>query len=465
MINVILCGGNGTRLWPVSRKMYPKQFNKLIGDRTLFQETVHRNRQYCRETLVVSNEEQYFLCLDQLRELQVANYQFILEPIGRNTAPAVALACLGLDPEELIFVTPADHVISNLQGYTQAIAEARILARDNHIVTFGITPDYPETGFGYIESRGHDVISFKEKPDKAQALEYIQQGNFFWNSGMFLFKAGVIAEELQKYAPEIYEGSQKALGKAYGKGYKKIPLEDMQRIPADSIDYAVMEKSNKVKVVAASMGWSDLGSFEALYEKLPKDNHSNAATTPNHINIESQGNLLFVRDKTVVTIGIEDLIIVDTADALLISKKGDSQKVKEAVGILENQLSELVNVHQNAFRPWGSYTVLEEMERFKMKRIVVKPGKRLSLQKHYHRNEHWVVVSGTARITIEDEEKIVRTNESTYIPMGKLHRLENPGKIDLVLIEVQVGEYLGEDDIVRVDDDYQRNENENKGEA
>ena len=464
MINVILCGGSGTRLWPISRKMYPKQFNRFLGKRTLFQETVYRNKKYCQETIVVSNEEQYFLCLDQLKELDINDYRFILEPIGRNTAPAIALACLDMDPEELVFVTPADHIISDLQGYGQAIEDAMALARDNYIVTFGIVPDYPETGFGYIESKGYDVISFKEKPSHEKAKEYIKKGNFYWNSGMFLFKAGIIVNELMKYAPEIYEESKKALSQAYGEEYKKIPLRAMQKIPANSIDYAVMEKSDKIKVVAATMGWSDLGSFESLYAKLPKDDYDNAVSTPNYINIESKDNLLFVGDKTVVTIDVEDLIIVDTNDALLISKKGNSQKVKEAVEILESQQSDLVNVHQKAYRPWGSYTVLEEMERFKMKRIVVKPGKRLSLQKHYHRNEHWIVVSGTAKITIENEERIVRTNESTYIPMGKLHRLENPGKIDLVLIEVQVGEYLGEDDIIRVDDDYKRNENLVKGE-
>jgi mannose-1-phosphate guanylyltransferase len=388
----------------------------------------------------------------------MTNCSFILEPVGRNTAPAIVLACLDLDPGELVFVTPSDHVITDTLEYAEVIAKAQELAEKNYIVTFGIVPNYPETGFGYIESNGTNVVSFTEKPNELKALEYIEKGNYLWNSGMFLFKAGVIIEELRNNAPDIYDESKKALLNSYGDGHQKIRLEDMLKIPANSIDYAVMEKSKRIKVVAASIGWSDLGSFESLYEKLPKDDNNNAVSTKNHINIDSKDNLLLVKNKTVVTIDVEDLIIVDTNDALLISKKGNSQKVKEAVTKLENEMSDLVNVHQNAFRPWGSYTVLEEMDRFKLKRIVVKPGKRLSLQKHYHRNEHWIVVSGTARITIEDQEMIVRTNESTYIPMGKMHRLENPGKIDLILIEVQVGEYLGEDDIVRLDDDYKRNE-------
>lgn len=458
MINLILCGGNGTRLWPVSRKMYPKQFNILFGDKTLFQETLNRNRNVFSETIIVSNAELYFLCLDQIKELNMLNCSFILESVGRNTAPAIALACLDLNPDDIVFVTPSDHVITNYEEYSKVLTKAKELAEDNYIVTFGVTPDYPETGFGYIESDGNDVISFKEKPNQELAKEYVNKGNYYWNSGMFMFKAGIIIEELKKNAPDIYENTRLALDNAYIDGYKKIKLEDMMRIPAESIDYAVMEKSNRIKVVAATIGWSDLGSFESLYDKLDKDENHNAVTTENHININSKENLLFVKEKTVVTIDVEDLVIVDTNDALLISKRGNSQKVKDAVQQLECNMSELVNIHQNAFRPWGSYTVLEqEKNKFKLKKIIVKPGKRLSLQKHYHRNEHWIVVSGTAKITIEDQEMILKTNESTYISMGKLHRLENPGKIDLILIEVSVGEYLGEDDIIRIDDDFNRN--------
>ena len=456
MTNIILCGGSGTRLWPVSRTLMPKQFVKLFNDRSLFQLTIDRNRQLCDHQMIVSNAEQYFLAVDQIEEYDqehaTSNMQhstFLLEPVGRNTAPAIALACMALDPEEIVLVTPSDHLIKDEEAYTEVVLEAKALAEEGNLVTFGITPTFPETGFGYIEALGNDVKSFKEKPDAITAQRYLDAGNYYWNSGMFIFKAGLFLEELQRYAPKIYEFSLKAYKNAKKEEIIRITHDDMVAIPEESIDYAVMEHSTKVKVVPASIGWSDLGSFEALAEEIP--------SSENVINIDASNNLV-LSQKLVATIGIDDLIVIDTPDALLISKKGASQKVKEVVKELNAQGSDLTQVHTLAHRPWGTYEVLLSTAQYKIKRIVVKPGKRLSLQKHFHRNEHWIVVSGTATVTVGDEVKLIRPNESTYIKMGEVHRLENKGKIPVVLIEAQVGEYTGEDDIVRLEDDYQRME-------
>jgi len=298
------------------------------------------------------------------------------------------------------------------------------------------------------------VISFKEKPDLNRAKEYIEKGNYYWNSGMFCFKAGVFLDELKTHSPKIYEASLKAYENAKKEGMIRISHEDMLSIPSDSIDYAVMEKSTRVKVVPSDIDWSDLGSFDALYDELEKDENQNTKNK-NHISINSNNNLI-LSSKKVATIDVEDLIVIDTPDALLISKKGSSQKVKEVVAELNKRNSELANVHTLVHRPWGTYEVLLDHNQYKIKRIVVKPDKRLSLQKHFHRNEHWIVVSGTATVTVGDEVKLIRPNESTYIKMGEIHRLENQGKIPVVLIEAQVGEYTGEDDIVRLDDDFKR---------
>ncbi|MBZ4687983.1 MAG: mannose-phosphate guanylyltransferase [Clostridiales bacterium] len=455
MINIILCGGNGTRLWPISRKFFPKQFCKFFDNQSLFQKTVIRNRLFCKKQFIVSNEEQYFLALDQLEELNENNCRFMLEPVGRNTAPAIALACLDLEPEDIVLVTPSDHLIKNESDYEKVLNEAKELAEEGYLVTFGIKPEYPETGFGYIEADGNNVKSFKEKPDFETAKKYLDKGNFYWNSGMFVFKVGVFLEELQKHSPEMYDNSKLAYQNAKKDNPLRIKLDDMLAIPKDSIDYAVMEKSERIKVVPAAIGWSDLGSFESLYKELPKDGLGNISSEKN-INLNSKNNFVYSSNRTIATIDIEDLIVVDTQDVLLLSKKGSSQKVKEIVKDLENKNSDLHKVHVTAHRPWGTYTVLEEGDRYKIKKILVKPGAKLSLQKHYHRNEHWVVVSGTAKITIGENETILRPNESTYIPMGQVHRLENPGKIDLIIIEAQVGDYLGEDDIVRIVDDYKR---------
>jgi len=455
MTNIILCGGSGTRLWPISRTLMPKQFVKLFDAKSLFQLTVQRNAKVCDSQFIVSNAEQYFLALDQLEELNQTSNKYLLEPVGRNTAPAIALACMALDKEEMVLVTPSDHLIKDETEYAKVLEQAKVLAHQDNLVTFGITPTFAETGFGYIESAQDNAVrAFHEKPDFQTATSYLEAGNYYWNSGMFMFKAGVFLEELKKYSPEVYETSLKALDNSAQDTMIRIKHEDMLSIPEDSIDYAVMEKSSIVKVIPSSIDWSDVGSFDALFEELPKDENNNTINDK-HIAIDSKNNLIYGHDKYIATIDVEDLIIVDTGDALLVSKKGSSQKVKQVVSELK-KTTQLHNIHLTGHRPWGTYTVLEDRPGYKIKRIEVKPGKRLSLQKHYHRNEHWIVVSGTATVTVGDQVKLIRPNESTYIKMGEVHRLENQGKIPIVLIEAQVGEYTGEDDIVRLEDDFKR---------
>ena len=473
MTNIILCGGNGTRLWPISRTLMPKQFVKLFDRQSLFQLTVERNHNICNRQYIVSNVEQYFLAVDQLNEMQLRRNNFLLEPVGRNTAPAIALACFDLDAEDVVLISPSDHLIKDQEAYVKVVKHAKELADEDYLVTFGIKPEYAETGYGYIEADGEDVKGFHEKPDCEAAQKYVDAGNYYWNSGMFCFKAGLFLDELKVHAPEIYRTSAQAYENAKNdeinanstQGYDdmiRIKHEDMAAIPEDSIDYAVMEKSSKVKVVSSAIRWSDLGSFDALYEELKKDENNNASIVMTgkkdaaELITDNAGNNLIISDKLVAAIDVDDLLIIDTADALLISKKGSSQKVKEVVAKLKKRGSELPNIHVTAHRPWGTYTILDEFDSYKVKRIVVKPGKRLSLQKHFHRSEHWIVVSGTATVTRGEDEYLVRANESTYIPMGEIHRLENVGKIPLVMIEAQVGEYLGEDDIVRISDDFKR---------
>ncbi len=453
MTTVILCGGSGTRLWPISRTLLPKQFVKLFADGSLFQKTVRRNMKIGAKICVVSNELQYFLAVDQLEEC-AEKASFILESAARNTAAAIALAALAQKEETVMLVVASDPLIENEKAYEEAVARAEKLARDGYLVTFGIKPTTPEIGYGYIKANGESVSAFVEKPDEARAKEYLSSGEYLWNSGMFCFCAGTLLEEMRRYAPDIYNAAKNAFEAVTNEEPLKIALEDMLKIPSNSIDYAVMEKSQKVKVVACDMGWSDLGSFESLYEAMPKDENGNTAT--NAITINAKNNAVITSERLVALVGVEDLMIVDTPDALLVAKRGYGQKVKDIVAKLKEQNSELHNIHLTVHRPWGEYTVLEEGARYKVKKIVVKPGKRLSLQKHFHRNEHWIVIEGTARIVNGESETVVRTNESTYIPMGQAHRLENPGKVDLVLLEAQVGDYLGEDDIVRLNDDYNR---------
>ncbi len=460
MTNIILCGGSGTRLWPISRTLMPKQFVKLFNDESLFQLTVKRNENICDQQFIVSNAEQYFLAVDQLEELNSTHNKFLLEPVGRNTAPAIALACLALDKNEIVLVSSSDHLIKNEKEYAKVLEHAKELAEKDNLVTFGITAEYAETGYGYIEANGENVKAFHEKPDAATAQKYIEQNStskYYWNSGIFCFKTGIFLEELQKYSPDIYEASKIAYENAKNDEVLRISYDNMQAIPEDSIDYAVMEKSSKVKVVAADIDWSDLGSFDALAQEFEKDENGNSINE-NLIAINSKNNFVYSSDRLIALADIDELIVVDTPDALLITKKGNSQKIKTIVKELKGKESDLHHIHLTAHRPWGTYTILEDIPGYKIKRIVVKPGKRLSLQKHFHRSEHWIVVSGTATVTVGDDVKTVSPNESTYIKIGEVHRLENEGKIDVVLIEVQVGEYVGEDDIVRIEDDFKRME-------
>ncbi len=458
MINLILCGGNGTRLWPVSRSLMPKQFAPLFDGQSLFRKTVVTNSAVCESQFIVSNADQFFLAKDQLEAEGKQNCKFLLEPVGRNTAPAIALACLTLDPEEIVLVSPSDHVIRKKDEYKKVLLRAQELAKEGNLVTFGITPTSPETGYGYIEADGENVKRFVEKPDRATAEKYLLAGNFYWNSGIFCFKAKTFLSELQKHSPDILDAAKKALANTAIEAGEpiRVGMDDMKSIPSNSIDYAVMEKSSIVKVVPSDIGWSDLGSFDSLYGEYPHDENGNNVN-PRHIAVGSKNSLVMGSQRAIATIDLDKMLIVDTPDALLVAPLSSSQKVKQVVEELKVRGSDLISVPQTVNRPWGTYSVLESSERYKMKRIVVKPGKRLSLQKHLHRSEHWVVVSGTATVTVGDKVFYVRPNESTYIPVGEVHRLQNEGRLPLVIVEIQVGEYTGEDDIIRMEDDFHRN--------
>lgn len=454
---VILCGGSGTRLWPVSRSLFPKQFVQLFGKESLFQKTISRNLGIADSFSVVINQEQYFMGLDQMEEMEFKGQkQFILEPMGRNTAPAIALAALASNPEEILLVVPSDHLIEKQSDYMTALKKAQELALEGKLVTFGIKPSYSEIGYGYIEADGFDVKSFKEKPNLETAQNYVKAGNYFWNSGMFCFKAKTLLDELKKHAPDIYESSLATFKHAKTDSVLRLNAEDMKAIRSESIDYAVMEKSSLVKVIPADIGWSDLGSFDSLYEVLPKDEHGNTKAE-NVIHLGSTNNLIIGGKRLISTIDVSDLMIVDTSDALVVARKGSTQKVKDLVAEVKKLHPEMANIHTTAHRPWGTYTILDENGPYKVKRIVVRPGGKLSLQYHHHRSEHWIVVSGIATVTVDDKTFDLRQNESTYIPKESTHRLFNNQKMDLVLIEAQVGSYLGEDDIVRLQDDYKRN--------
>jgi mannose-1-phosphate guanylyltransferase len=434
----------------------PKQFVKIFGEHSLFQRIVLVNSGFCSEQRIVSNAEQYFLAKEQLLQINANRASFMLEPVGRNTAPAIALACLGLPEDEIVLVSPSDHLIRDVQSYSKAVERASELASSGKLVTFGLKPTGPETGYGYIEAMGETAKRFVEKPDLETAKKYIESGNFYWNSGIFCFKAGAFLSELGNFAPEMLCACKTAYEKAAKESsLVRIHHENMAEIPADSIDYAVMEKSKNVSVVPCSIGWSDLGSFESLYKELPQNTDGNTLDK-RHIPVDSKNNLVISSNRQIATIDLNNMMIVDTADALLVAPLASSQKVKKLVENLKEKRPDLLHTPQTVIRPWGTYTVLEEGERFKIKRISVKPGERLSLQKHMHRSEHWVVVSGMATVTVSDKIFFVRPNESTYIPSGTNHRLQNEGKLPLVIVEVQVGEYTGEDDIVRMDDDYKR---------
>ncbi|WP_038249462.1 mannose-1-phosphate guanylyltransferase/mannose-6-phosphate isomerase [Ghiorsea bivora] len=460
---VVLAGGSGTRLWPMSRQQLPKQFLKLTGEDSLLAATISRLSPKIKQgdVWVVTNEAhatgEAFSELDHLHT--------ILEPCARDTAPAIALAAAllqkdGDDP--VMLVLPADHIIQDIPAFHQALDQAIAAAEQGKLVTFGIVPEHPDTGFGYIQAEmSHadtalPVKRFTEKPDLKTAKTFLDEGGYFWNSGMFVWKASVILAELQKYQPKIDVVLQ-AMQQAWveGEAWQEVVRHQFKDMPSISIDYAVLETSDNVVMVPVSMGWSDVGSWDAVFDIADKD-EANNAVSGHVIAIDCEHSLLRSESRLIAAVGLRDIIAVETPDAILLCPKGESQRVREVVAALKHTSGTELLEHVTVKRPWGSYTVLENAEGYKMKRIVVEPGASLSLQRHQHRSEHWIVVSGTATVTRNDDVFTVAKNESTYIPIGEKHRLANKGKIPLQMIEVQVGEYLGEDDIERFDDIYGR---------
>jgi len=467
LTSVILCGGAGSRLWPVSRAAHPKPFIRLEDGQSLLQKAFLRGAQLPQvaEILTVTNRELLFKTEDEYREVNTAQLPltFLLEPSARNTAAAVAAATLhiaGRNPDAIILVLAADHLIANQDAFGQAVEQASLLAEQGRLVTFGIQPTAPETGYGYLEVEGSQVLRFVEKPDAATAVQYLATGRFLWNSGMFCFKAASMLEEMREHCPAILDAVQACLSQsrqAQGQNFVQCELhaQSFAAVPEDSIDYAVMEKSNRVAVVPCDIGWSDIGSWAALGTLSPSDAWGNRVQGKVLLH-EVQNCFIRSEDRLVGAVGVDGLIIVDTPDALLVTDQDHAQDVKHIYSALKASGNEIHRMHRTVHRPWGNYTVLEEGERYKIKRIVVQPGQSLSLQMHHHRSEHWVVVSGMAKVVNNDSEMLVSANESTYIPAGYRHRVSNPGVLPLIMIEVQSGEYLGEDDIVRFEDIYGR---------
>ncbi len=469
IVPVILSGGSGTRLWPLSRRMYPKQFLNLYGQYTMLQETLERlDGLAVAPPIVVCNEEHRFIVAEQLRQHGLAKADIILEPEGRNTAPAIALAAW-LDQRankigSLLLVLAADHVITNAQAFREAVTSATSAAEHGKLVTFGIVPDRAETGYGYIQAEGDlaagpsAVKRFVEKPDAQTAQGYLEQGDYLWNSGMFLFRANAYLDELGALSPVMAEQTQKAMADAErDMDFIRPQAAAFRASPADSIDYAVMEKTDKAMLVPLNTGWNDIGSWSSLWDVNDKDADGNS-THGDVMLHESRNNLVMSESRLLAAVGVEDLIMVETKDAVLVARKDRSQDVKAIVEQLKARGREECDFHRVVYRPWGCFDSIEEGGRFKVKRITVKPGAKLSLQMHHHRAEHWIVVSGTARVQKGDETLLLTENESTYIHIGETHSLENPGKVPLELIEIQTGSYLGEDDIVRFEDMYGRAE-------
>jgi mannose-1-phosphate guanylyltransferase/mannose-6-phosphate isomerase len=468
IIPVILSGGTGSRLWPLSRSLFPKQLLALAGEHSLIQDTVLRAKgPEFGAPLIICNTEHRFLIAEQMRAAGIVPQAIVLEPIGRNTAPAAAIAALiqsEKDPDAVMLLMPADHLVRNRAAFLKAVAQANAAAQQNHLVTFGIRPDSPETGYGYIR-RGtalknlvdsFAVARFVEKPDAATAESYVTSGDYDWNSGMFAFKAGVFLAELERLEPELLSHCREALAKG-GKDLDFFRLEgtSFAKARAISIDYAVMERTAKAAVVPVDMGWSDIGSWEALWAAAERDDHGNA-TKGDVLHHGSRNSYLRSEGPLVAAVGLEDIVVVATQDAVLVSHKSASQDVKRIVEQLEQSGRELHTTHRKVYRPWGAYEGIDNGDKFQVKHITVNPGAKLSLQMHHKRAEHWIVVSGTARVTCDDKVFPLKENESTYIPLGAKHRLENTGQEPLHLIEVQSGTYLGEDDIVRFEDTYGR---------
>ena len=468
LVPVILSGGSGTRLWPLSRELYPKQLLPLVGERTMLQDTALRlvGMAGVAAPVVVCNEQQRFMVAEQLRQVDMQPQSILLEPVGRNTAPAVAVAAMAAiagheDAEPLLLVLPADHVIRDVGAFQAAVAKALPAAREGKLVTFGIVPTHAETGYGYIrkgEGPGPvvPVAEFVEKPDADLANQFLADGRYLWNSGMFLFSARRYLEELERFAPLMRDACGRAFtAAARDLDFTRLSAEAFAECPADSIDYAVMEKTESAAVVPLAAGWSDVGSWASLHDALPADESRNVRQG-DVVAVDSENCLLFSSSRLVATVGLKDHVVVETKDAVMVAPRDRVQDVK----LLVNRLRELgrtePGLHREVFRPWGSYDSVDAGDRFQVKRLTVKPGASMSLQMHHHRAEHWIVVSGTARITRGEEVFLLSENESTYIPIGATHRIENPGKVPLHMIEVQSGSYLGEDDIVRFEDVYGR---------
>ncbi|KAF7788007.1 mannose-1-phosphate guanylyltransferase [Pseudoalteromonas rubra] len=471
ILPVILCGGSGTRLWPMSRERYPKQFLQLGSEHTLLQDTLLRLEPDDHQpALVICNEVHRFICAEQMRAIGYQAGGIILEPEGRNTAPAIALAALkacktGDDP--ILLVLASDHYIGDVSAFRQSIERGLTLAQAGKLVTFGIVPDSPHTGYGYIQcgsplphatgdDMGAEVAAFIEKPDVQTAQGYLEQGGYLWNSGIFLFKASEYLNELAQHRPDILQACEQAMAEPQADlDFIRVNREAFLTVPSESIDYAVMEHTEHAAVVPLNAKWNDIGSFEALWQTLSKDPQNNAHIG-NVMALNTRDNLVFAQERLVATVGVQDLVVVDTKDALLVAHRSQSQTIKSLVDELKDRELAQVTDHREVYRPWGKYDIVDQDQRFLVKRITVRPGHSLSRQLHYHRAEHWVVVSGTAEVEIGEERRLLCEDQSVFIPATVVHRLSNPGKVDLQLIEVQSGSYLGEDDIIRFEDDYTR---------
>ena len=466
---VILSGGAGTRLWPLSRAVLPKQLLPLVADKTMLQETALRvsGLPGLMAPLVVCGNDHRFMVAEQLRAAGITPLGILLEPVGRNTAPAVAAAAhylKSIDPEAVMLVLPADHVIENREAFKDAVLRAAEMVKGGGLATFGIVPKSPETGYGYIR-RGdavtgcgecYTVARFVEKPDAATAQGFLDDGGYYWNSGMFMFHAERFLKELQEHAPAIAHAAEQAVSTGYRDlDFCRLEEKAFSDSPSDSIDYAVMEKTRDAAVVPADIGWNDVGSWSALWEVQPKDANGNAQRGDVYLD-NVKNSLVRAESRIVAVVGVDNLVVVETQDAVLVTHKDQVQRVKQVVDHLKSKARTEHLHHTRVYRPWGHYEGIDAGDRFQVKRITVKPGEKLSLQMHHHRAEHWVVVSGTARVTCGEKVSLLSENESTYIPIGMNHRLENPGKLPLHIIEVQSGSYLGEDDIVRFEDIYQR---------
>ncbi|MDE2238340.1 MAG: mannose-1-phosphate guanylyltransferase/mannose-6-phosphate isomerase [Rhodospirillales bacterium] len=469
LVPVILCGGSGTRLWPVSRKSFPKQFWPLISETSLLAETALRAAgPGFASPIIVANQDHRFVVAEQLRDAGIQSPRVLLEPVGRNSAPAIAAAALlaaETNPQAVLWIMAADAAIQDVPALHAALANATAAARAGYFVTFGMQPTAPETGYGYIAqgtaleglSGVHKLERFIEKPDAARAAAMLEEGGHLWNSGMFVFRADVLIEEMRALAPDVLEAAEKAIaGRKTDLDFIRLDEAAFAAAPDISIDYAIAEKTKKAAVVPASLGWSDVGSWSALADIAPRDSAGNFAL--GDVVLEGSVNC-YARSDGMLTalLGVEDLVVVTTQDAVLVAHKREAQNVKKIVDKLKVLKRPEAESHNRTYRPWGFYESLIQGDRFQVKRIVVWPGRQLSLQKHFHRAEHWVVVAGSALVTRDEEHILLRENESVYLPLGCVHRLDNPGKIPLTLIEVQSGAYLGEDDIVRLEDNYGRN--------